>query len=341
MKVVWGVWFAVVGLLVPMHLVSAAGPTWLNDDLKAAIKEAAGKKPIIVLTHADWCSPCKQLTYEVIESKAGKRLLKGAVGVRINFETKAGRHATTKFRVLGLPTTLVLSPKGEEIGRVVGYPGKRAYQQTLKDLLAGKSDLARLKKAFQATPNDPKVMIPYAQSQLVRGKIKAAKALLFKAMKQKNAKGAWATRVWGRYLIRVKQDGKRGAAHFHRAMKAYKGTPYAKSFLYWAAKGYLLQKQEARALGLFDAWRKASPTDTKALVYQADFMIHNKLRIKEAEAMVRQLLKHKPQSAWFHYMLSQTRLLQQDKRGALAAVQRAMKLAPRVAIFKYQAKRCK
>lgn len=335
---IWcGAWCAVL-LLIGVQTSAIAGKSatqWVANDMSKAFRLAGNKKPVVVLTQADWCTPCKQLSYEVIESDEGRKLLQGAVGVKVNFETPEGRKATKRFRVLGLPTTLVLSAKGEEIGRVVGYPGKAAYTQALKDLLAGKSDLKALRAQLKQRPKDRKLLVSFAQKMLVRGKIAAAKKILLQQMKTKDGTGAWAARMWGRYLLRVQRNGVEGTKHFVWAMIHFKKTPYFTGFMYWAAKGYQMQGKTAKALALFDDLAKKQPGRVGPTMMKAGFMIHYKLMPAKSEALIRQVLKKRPKMAWLQYLLAQARAQQGDKKGAKAAIARAIAMRPKLAIFKF------
>jgi len=313
----------------------AASSGWIVNDLQAAFKRAAGKRHVVVLTQADWCTPCKQLSYEVIQSPAGRAMLKGAVCVKVNFEKPEGRKATKRFRVLGLPTTLVLSPKGEEIGRIVGYPGKAAYKEALKDLLAGKSDLKALRAKLRKRPKDRKLLVSFAQAMLVRGKIAKAKQILTPIMQKADGTGAWAARLWGRYLLRVQRKGAAGTKHFLWAMKHFGRTRYKIGFMYWAAKGYQLQSKTAQALALFDDLAKQRPQSQGPLTMKAGFMIHYKIQPATSEKLIRRALKRTPRRAWLHYMLAQARAQQGDKASARRAVKRAIALQPKLAIFKF------
>lgn len=310
---------------------------WIETNLASALSLARGKRPILMQVHAHWCSPCNQLTYEVIDTPAGRKLLKQAVGVRVDFETAAGREVTRKYGILGLPTTLVLTAKGEEIGRVLGYGGRQYYVSAIKDALAGKKGFKAVEAEYKKNPKNSKNQMIYAQALLHKGREAEAKALLQGLMVKGNPYANSAFRIWGRWLVRVKRDGIKGAKHFERAMKFFKGTRFEMGHRYWAAKGYQVGGQPAKALALLDERIKKQPKNLWALFTKVDFMVHYKHPVKRIEKSMALLRKKMPNQPWLLYLSAQVKMRKNDRAGALKDIQAAIQRNPRSAMFKYYA----
>lgn len=311
----------------------ATSSLWIDSDLDKAIKLSKGKKPLIVNIHAEWCAPCNQLANEVLFTQAAKVLLKGAIGVRFDFETKKGRVFTTKYGIIGLPSTLVLSPTGKELGRIQGYPGRKEFLKTMKDVLAGRASLEVLAKQAKASPKDPAVQMKYAQALLFRGKIDQGRALLKPFMKGKDRYAAQAFRIWGRWLLRVQRKGKPAVTHFMNARMHFAGSPYESGFLYWAAKAYQELGQHKKALALFDEWAKKASKKVMPLMYKADFMVHYKYPTADIKTLLKVVMKKVPQSAWLHYLLAQVLHREGKRKEALEAIGVSLQRAPRRAIY--------
>lgn len=321
----------------PSKKVAAKG--WVDGNLKKALQLANGKKPILMQVHAHWCAPCNQLTYEVIDTPAGRNLLKKAVGIRVDFETADGREVTKKYSVLGLPTTLVLTPKGEEIGRVLGYGGSRFYISAISDALAGRKGFKAVEAAYKKNPKNSRMKLAYASALLHKGKIAQAKTMLSSMMVKGNPLAGSAFRIWGRWLVRVQRRGEEGAKHFEKAVEFFKGTRYANGYRYWAAKGWQIAGKPAKAIAQFNAWIEQEPKNIWAKFAKVDFMVHHKYPAKQTSALLKGLLKRATNNAWVYYLLAQVEEQANNKAAAKAAIQKALKLHPSSAMYKYYAQR--
>jgi tetratricopeptide (TPR) repeat protein len=321
-------------------LLAAGPPSWLQGDLPQALELAAKhKRPVLVEVYADWCSPCNQLSMEVLETKDGKRLLRRAVGVRLDFDTDEGQSATRKYGVIGLPTTLVLNNKGEELGRVEGYPGRKAYTQAVKDALRGRLSLAALEKKVKQAPGDWDAVITMAQARMVRGREDEANDDLLMAMARGGAIGARAGRIWGRWLLRVKKDVNAGTQHFMAMIKKFKGTQFEAGFRYWAAKGLYLQGHKEKALSLFDEIIGADPINVDAHIDKADFMVLNGYDPVACLLTIKGAIGVDEGQSWLHYLLAKVKFQQHQYAQAARAIRRALGMKPKKAIFKNLADR--
>ena len=78
--------------------------------------------PVLVDFYADWCGPCKMaepVLQELSETYKDKTTI-----VKINIDQN---NATPgKYNVMSIPTT-VLFKDGKEIGRQVGFGGKKSF----------------------------------------------------------------------------------------------------------------------------------------------------------------------------------------------------------------------
>lgn len=83
--------------------------------------------PVLVDFYADWCGPCKMA--EPVLDELSKAYKDKTTIVKINIDQN---NATPgKYNVMSIPTT-VLFKEGKEIGRQVGFGGKKAFEDLLK-----------------------------------------------------------------------------------------------------------------------------------------------------------------------------------------------------------------
>jgi thiol-disulfide isomerase/thioredoxin len=107
---------------------------WLTLD---AAKEAAwtSNKPILLDVYAEWCAPCKLMDRQVFPSDSVTEILRSRyVLARFNVDDPAlGDTLKKTYAIRALPTYIVLSPRGKERKRHVGFFPKSNFVKWLGD----------------------------------------------------------------------------------------------------------------------------------------------------------------------------------------------------------------
>jgi thiol:disulfide interchange protein DsbD len=102
----------------PKTEVTGEGVVWMTT-FEEAMKQAKQEgKPMMMDVMASWCSACKRLDKDVWSRSDVAELSKSYVTVKVDADERG--DIKTKYAVSGLPTTLFLTPDGEEISRVRG-----------------------------------------------------------------------------------------------------------------------------------------------------------------------------------------------------------------------------
>lgn len=167
----WAV-VVVVGLLALLGGVPgmAAEPTaeWQTDFKKASeTAKELGKYMLVNFSGSDWCGWCVTLETEVFSKAEFKTFAAdNLVLVVLDFPRrkpqsdelkKQNRELMEKYGVQGFPTILVLSPKGELVGRTGYRPGgPEKYVEHLKGIIdAHKAKLKEAEKEKAGNPAEP------------------------------------------------------------------------------------------------------------------------------------------------------------------------------------------
>lgn len=98
---------------------AASSAQWI-DDYEAGLAEAQRQqRPALVYFDAEWCSWCQRYKGEILgDARVRARLARDYVAVRVDFDARP--DLVQRYRVRGLPYTLILSPAGEFRNGFVG-----------------------------------------------------------------------------------------------------------------------------------------------------------------------------------------------------------------------------
>lgn len=86
--------------------------------------------PVLVDFSAVWCGPC-QMAEPVIEELAKEFEGKIRFG---KVDIDQAQELASKYGVMSVPTVVIFKG-GEEIKRLVGFPGKDGYQKMIEEVL--------------------------------------------------------------------------------------------------------------------------------------------------------------------------------------------------------------
>jgi thiol:disulfide interchange protein DsbD len=96
--------------------------TWHPFDEAAVEAAVAGGGPVIVDFYADWCAPCRELDEKTFSAPEVIALLESYSRFKVDLTRSSAENQAlaTEYRVMGVPTVIVLSG-GEEVFRITGF----------------------------------------------------------------------------------------------------------------------------------------------------------------------------------------------------------------------------
>jgi thiol-disulfide isomerase/thioredoxin len=104
-----------------------------TDDLDAAFAQAEAEGRLVLIDFgAVWCPPCNLMAAQVLEDPDNVDDLAPFVVVTVDADTVESWPAKARYDIGGYPTVVLTRPDGEEVDRLLGYPGEAAMLVWLK-----------------------------------------------------------------------------------------------------------------------------------------------------------------------------------------------------------------
>ena len=113
---------ALAGFVVVLAIAVAVLPDRPSSGT-AAVAQAPGSGPALVMIETDSCGWCKRFHRDVAPTYAASRYADRAPLVRLSARDLAKTTYRFKGRVTGVPTFILVDRDGLEVDRIRGYPG--------------------------------------------------------------------------------------------------------------------------------------------------------------------------------------------------------------------------
>jgi thioredoxin-like negative regulator of GroEL len=189
----------------------SANLPWISAASDAEIdaafaRAAAQKKPVLMYWGASWCPPCNQLKATLFNRQDFATLSQHFVAVHVDGDRLGAQRVSTRFKVSGYPTVVLLTPDRQEITRLPGEAdaaqvmavlqgglnGGRPAQAVLADALAGKPLAAADWRvlAFYSWETSESSLVPKAETAPTLARLAVAHAAL------PSADSDTTTRLW-------------------------------------------------------------------------------------------------------------------------------------------------
>lgn len=294
--IVAGAFTAVLAVAITLSLPAAQAPraqaqgvAWQELSIADALARAeAADTRVFVKFDAEWCTYCEQLDREVLSTPLGAALTEGMVSVSYDFDAEENRPLVERYVVLGLPTTLVLTPDGTQVGRIMGYHDAQQWTAEFRAAKTADDPVPVLREAYEAASDDPVATLRLGEALLVRGAPAEGEALLERVTwmdgEEAYEAGAEALFTLGRYYHRVRRDH-RTSRHIWRELGSrYPDSAWAGGAWWWYGKA---QAELGRHdLGLFALRQRADRDrdDVTKVSQWARYVATHELRDERDEA---------------------------------------------------------
>ncbi|MHB1686237.1 MAG: protein-disulfide reductase DsbD family protein [Ignavibacteriaceae bacterium] len=110
---------------------------WKEYSENSLSQNLSSNKGVVIDFYADWCIPCKELdasTFtdpKVIDESKNFVTLKANMTKTLSPEVEQLRE---KYKIVGVPTVLILNSKGKEVKRITGFVNAKEFSEMLQNI---------------------------------------------------------------------------------------------------------------------------------------------------------------------------------------------------------------
>lgn len=122
-----------VYVLVPKENLE---PEWQKFSLQAYESSLKNNEKIVVDFYADWCIPCKELDALTFSDGRVLKEMENFTNYKIDMTkmTPENEDLRKRFKVVGMPTILILDSNGKELNRLTGFVNADEFLSNLEGL---------------------------------------------------------------------------------------------------------------------------------------------------------------------------------------------------------------
>lgn len=121
------------------------------DIARATRESAASGKPLLLHWNARWCPPCQELRVGVLDTEKFARVAAECVVADVSGDSPGAQIWGDRLRLTTYPTTLLLSPRGEEITRLATGLSAERFCSALSIAIETRRTVGELTRAIMET----------------------------------------------------------------------------------------------------------------------------------------------------------------------------------------------
>lgn len=142
---------------------------FIENDFPQAIERAKSEKKLILIEFsAPWCPGCVRLENEIFPTEAFQNFSKNFVKLKIDTDRFENLVLSEKFKIVGIPSLVVINADQDEVGRVLGFQSLKILEKFFSGLKAEPASLKDLVE--RAKKKNPRVLLNLGQRLAAAGR---------------------------------------------------------------------------------------------------------------------------------------------------------------------------
>ena len=114
---------------------NAPAITWVDNEQAGRAKATAENKPVLVDFGATWCTACKELEHNTFPNPGVRTEAQRFVAIHVDAtddDAPDTKRLQEKYKVVGLPTVIMLDAAGNEVARFNEFVGPDKFIAAMK-----------------------------------------------------------------------------------------------------------------------------------------------------------------------------------------------------------------
>ncbi|HUX59743.1 MAG TPA: thioredoxin fold domain-containing protein, partial [Ignavibacteriaceae bacterium] len=110
---------------------------WKSYSENSLSKSLSLNKGAIIDFYADWCIPCKELDASTFSDPNVISESKDFITLKANMTKTLSpdvEQLRDKYKIIGVPTVLILNSKGKEVKRITGFINAKEFSEVLQNI---------------------------------------------------------------------------------------------------------------------------------------------------------------------------------------------------------------
>jgi len=253
------------------------------------------------------------------------------INLKLHSDSSKFDNLYQKYNIYGLPTTIILSPEGNEIDRIIGFKGKEKFLQTIKDYVNGINTLAAFLEQEKQNPSDIELLFKIAYKYADRQENEKALNYFSKVVemdaKRESAFIEEASFNIALFKTKIQKNEEPLVAY----LKNCKSAEYKEKTYNQLIRFHKRQKKPEKVLALYEEAISVFPENTSMMNGYAWYIFTQKIPEKYTRgiAVAQRAVELKPDQDGIWDTLAQLHYANGNTNKAIKAMEKAVALAPK------------
>ena len=240
---------------------------FLRGPLAEALQKAdQQKKPVMIDFITDWCRWCDTLDARTYSDESVADFMNASViPIKIDAEKGEGTDIAKKYGVAAYPTVLLITSKGEEIDRILGYAPPGAFLAAMQGYVKGENTIGQLTARVNANPTDASLRYMIAKKYADRNDMLSA-GQHFKRLLELDPKNTLGHNEEAQFTVAVASlRSTKSGSPLETFINAYPQSPRHREALFTLIKFFSSEQDGENTKKYFLRYIEKWPTDASMM----------------------------------------------------------------------------
>jgi thiol:disulfide interchange protein DsbD len=111
-------------------------PQWQKFSIQAYKSSLKNNEKMVIDFYADWCIPCKELDALTFSDERVIKEMERFTNYKVDMTkmTSENEDLRKRFKIVGMPTVLIIDSRGKEVQRITGFVNAEEFMGNIKEV---------------------------------------------------------------------------------------------------------------------------------------------------------------------------------------------------------------